>query len=483
MSDLVGFKKPSPLPQKLWIAIAIVAAAAVLRCSFHGIMMGDSYDYLRLANSMIHFCYGHLPAPSGQCEPHWGTEPPGYPLFIAITHPVTTMDVRLIMIAQTIIFFVAVLYFAQWLFAWHRSSFLFHLSILAALFSPIVLGWSRVISTELLSAASTLWLITELLRSILEGKVRALHIAAAVCAGMLLRWDQICLLAPVYIALTCAFGWRASLRPLLVITWICAIPYLGLMLRAGLVGLSLLPTNVFRDENQLPPGLMAFYRVAALDQRATVNFLWRIGLWKQISYEPDDMFSSRVDRGKLRPMFVEFKELPEDRSLRADERARLDRLDHQFAGIAKQLSENFLATQIEVPLIRAGRIWAGWLGHPIQLRVGEKGSIFFIVYSLAVLAGAVAAPIVCKGALRIVSFCALSLVIVRTAFLVNIPISALEVRYLDLLFPSLDMIALCAMWSLLAQLLDGYRDRKYAADCRTASTHRSPRPLGGGPVV
>src|SRR5262249_41882281 len=269
---------------------AIVATAVVLRCWFHGIRIGDSFRYLRLADNIVqNFCYS-----DSQCESSWGSQPPGYPLFIAslslprylprlvsVTQSLTTTGDRSIMIGQTIIFFVAALYFARWLFAWHRSSFLFHLSILTALFSPIVLGWSRVISTELLSAASTLWLMTELLRSILEGKARTLHIAAAVCAGMLLRWDQICLLAPVYIALTCAFGWRASLRPVLVITWICAIPYLGLMVRAGLVGLPLLPT-VLAAENQLPHGLIAFYRVAALDQRATVNFLWRIGLYKQI---------------------------------------------------------------------------------------------------------------------------------------------------------------------------------------------------------
>jgi hypothetical protein len=179
-----------------------------------------------------------------------------------------------------------------------------------------------------------------------------------------------------------------------------------------------------------------------------------MGLYQQISYEPHDMYSSRVDRTKLRRMFAEFKELPQDRSLGPDERARLRRLDSEFAEIAKQLSENFLATQIEVPLIRAGRIWSLWLGHPIQFsQVGDKGAIraFFIVYSLAVLVGAVVGMIVCKGALRILSVGALSLVMIRTAFLVSIPISALEVRYLDPLFPSLDMIALCALWSLLAQ--------------------------------
>src|SRR5262249_36295362 len=160
----------------------------------------------------------------------------------------------------------------------------------------------------------------------------------------------------------------------LVIVSICAIPYLGLIVRAWLVGLPLLPT-AHADENQLPPGRIAFYRVAALDQRATVNLLWRIELYKQISYEPD-MYSSRVDPAKLRRMFAEFKELPEDRSLRADELARLGRLDNEFAAIAKQLSENFLATQIEIPLIRAGRIWSGWLGHPIPFsQVGKNGPI------------------------------------------------------------------------------------------------------------
>jgi len=226
---------------------------------------------------------------------------------------------------------------------------------------------------------------------------------------------------------------------------ICAMPYLGLMVRAKIVGLPVLPT-VFVAESQQTGGLVAFYRAAALDERATKYFLWRIGLNKEISYQPEDMYSSRVDRTKLRRMFAEFKEAPDGRIPK--------HLNDQFADLAKVLSDNFLATQIEVPLIRAGRIWLHWVGHPIQFSdVGKKGPIrtLFIVYSLAVIAGAIAGAFFCTGALRIVSVSALSLIIVRTAFLVNIPISALEVRYLDLLFPALDMIAICALWSIVGQ--------------------------------
>ena len=391
--------------------------------------------FLALAENIVkNLCYSASTASSGLCEPTWAQQPPGYPLFIAFTQSLAGTGDRVIIVSQTIVFALAALYFARWLFAWHRNNVLFHLSLATALFSPIMIGWSRAIFTELLSAASILWVMTELLRSILDGKPRPITIAAAVCAGILMRWDQICLLAPVTVALACTFGWRASLRPLIVMTSICAIPFLALMLRANFVGLPLLPSPI-AGELKMPRGVIAFYRAASLDERAT-NLLWSLigRRYQDIIYEPDDMYSARVNSVELRRLLVELNKLPVGSAVPRG-------LDDQFGRIAGRLSESWLSTQIAVPMIRSGRIWSRWLGHPVSFSsLGEKGPIrvLLIVYSLAVLVGVVAGTIVSKGALRILSIAALSLLICRTAFLVAIPISALEMRYLDPLFPSLD---------------------------------------------
>src|SRR5689334_3551729 len=98
----------------MWIAVAIVATAIALRCSFDDVRIGDSFRYLRLAENMVqNFCYSASPVANGQCVPTWSAQPPGYPVFIAMTQSLTMTSDRSIIIGQTIIFFVAALYFAR----------------------------------------------------------------------------------------------------------------------------------------------------------------------------------------------------------------------------------------------------------------------------------------------------------------------------------------------------------------------------------
>ena len=434
---------------RLLLAVAILVVAVFLRCSIAAVRTTNSDLFITLAQNITqNFCYSASNPSSGVCEPTWAQQPPGYALFIAVTRTLAGASDRAMVVAQTIVFAMSALYFARWLYAWHRISALFHVSLAAALLSPIMFGGSRTLWTELLTAASVMWVMTELLRSVLEGRPRHLPIAAAICAGLLMRWDQITLLPAVAIGLCCAFGWRNTLRPMVVITTICALPYLALMLRAGLVGLPLLPSAI-AGEGQLPQGIIAFYRVAALDERATRTLMWPIieRSYQFTALEASDVYASRADPSQVRQLFTELKALPDGQPVPKD-------LDDAFGEIARQLSQNSLSTQVAVPLIRALRIWSRWLGHPIYFSsVGERGPLrpMFIAHSLMVLAGALAGAVLCTKPLRYLATAAVIFTIVRTAFLVIVPVTAMETRYLDPLFPALDMIAICAMAALVME--------------------------------
>jgi hypothetical protein len=432
---------PQPYRPKLWVTIGFAAAAVAARCWPVVTKTPDSYLFLSLAENLVrHFCYS---ASSIGCVPTWGQQPPGYPIFIAVTQLLTLPNDRIVAVTQTIAFVAAAIYFARWLFAWHRSAFVFHVSVIIAILSPITIGWSRIIQSELLTSATTMWVLTELLRSLLQKRVRIWALGLSLACAMLMRWDQICLLGPAALALWFGLGWRGSFRPLIAVTAISAIPYLLLMARAVFVGLPLLPSPYVSATS----GFIAFYRVAALDERAT-GFIFPMigGNYRDVqSSNAFEEYTSRVDRRLLDHLFERLHELPVGSAMPKQ-------LDNEFARIGRDLSEQWFSTQILIPLIRAGRLWQGWTGHNVaSSSLGEHGIIHlaFVIYSLAVIGGVLAGAAGATNPLRVLCIFAIVLAIVRTAFLVSIPIGALENRYLDELFPGFDMMALCVFWFLI----------------------------------
>jgi hypothetical protein len=346
-----------------------------------------------------------------------------------------------VVVSQTMVFAAAAIYLSRWLFAWHRSPFLFHVSVVIATLSPIAIGWSRAIMTELLTSATTMWVLTELLRSILQQKIRIWPLGLSLAAAMLMRWDQICLLPAAALAVSLVFGWRASARPLMAVIAISAVPYLMLVARAAFVGLPLLPSPFYGSTD----GFVAFYRVAALDERATEQFMFPIlnRKYDDVQSNAFDEYTSRVDRNVLNGLFARLQQLPAGSVITKP-------LDDDFASVAAGVSRHWFSTHVVVPLIRAGRLWQRWAGHNIAFSsLGQHGiaKVMCVIYSIAVIAGVLAGVIFSTNPLRVLYIFAVVLAIVRTVFLVSIP--ALENRYLDELFPAFDMLAACVFWFLI----------------------------------
>jgi len=432
----------------LALTIGLCVAARVIFAGFLSIIKtGDSRLFLRLADNIrINFCYSASAVETHSCEPTWAQQPPGYPIILSLTRMVAGESDRAIIWMQTVLFVLAALYLCWVLYTWHRKPILLIVTIAVALFSPFSFGWSRAITTEFLSAVAVLLVFSEIARSIQVREIRILSICISVICGMLARWDMICLLVPVLLSAVLLYGLRNTLRRGMLIIAICALPYVGLMARAIAVGLPPIPT-VLGGEATLPAGIIRFIRVAALDERAIQNLLWPIGFrdYQDIPYSTLDEYWAGIDLVRAAALLRELGQLPSGQTVPSS-------LDNEFLSLASSGSKDWFGTYVEVPLLRAKRMWlrwlkdsSSWVAFPSRGRSGLIRYAFF-AYSLVVLGGLLAVTFSRDYFLRILAIAALSFVLARTAFLVSVPITALEVRYLDPFFPMIDVIAICSLW-------------------------------------
>jgi hypothetical protein len=342
-------------------------------------------------------------------------------------------------------FAVSAIYLSYWVSIWYGSPCIFVLAI--AMFSPMSTGWSRAILAELLSSAAVMWVFAELIRCFLQKHFCNILLTLALCTAMLIRWEQICLLVPIAVALTLFFGYRVSIPRTALITAICGIPYLALVTRAAIVGLPLLPPPTFIAQG-VPSGIVKFFRVAALDERATGGFLWEVigRQYNAIQSDSLDEYSPRVEPSVMSGMFDALKQLPTGSAVPKQ-------LDDEFAQTGEHLSADSLSTYILLPLTRSARIWSHWVLVPgiAFSSLGQQGiaRAFLSTYSTLVLLCIVFGALFGRGLLRILCVSAACFAVARTEFLVSVPISVLEVRYLSPLFPLLDVIAFCSLWFLL----------------------------------
>lgn len=423
----------------------------------------DSKLYILMARNIIaHLCYSDSPVETAACVPSWGSQPPGYPFFVMLVRLIAGDGVRPIILCQMVIFSIAAINFCRILYATHRSVVLYIVTAGAALFSPASFGWSHFILTELLSAAAVLFTFAALAHAVQTGRPRVAGISAAVVFAMMIRWDLITLLVPVLAVLSLSSGLRIAVARGAAIIAICAVPYLLMVGRAAVLGLPLFPTTIMNAE-ALPQGLLQFFRAAALDDRATANVAWALMSNRysvmRLEGEPPcrpDMphsavpeYSPMVDPYRLCTAFERLIKVPNGEALPSA-------LDDEFMRLRDMVSRNWFAANIGIPVERGFRMWWRWLGHPLAgLDTGRHTPIkqIFISYYLLVGAGLL---IACFSRNRLLSTLALgaaSFMVMRTAFLVSIPVSAMEIRYLDAFFPTVEVIALWSLWSCLMAFL------------------------------
>lgn len=172
--------------------LVIPILSVVLRLLLtHPIATPDSQTYLALADNLVqHGCY----STRADCVPTWATEPPGYPIFIAMFSALAGF--YKVVLFQTLLLAFGIslfylLYVASRLFGPNFGG-----AVLIAI-SPLTVGWSQYLLTETLAAAAAMYVLAECIKSLIEERFRVVGIAVSMAIATIIRWDLITLSALV----------------------------------------------------------------------------------------------------------------------------------------------------------------------------------------------------------------------------------------------------------------------------------------------
>jgi hypothetical protein len=401
------------------VFVVIFIAISVLRALLPGpVITPDSIFFTRLADNMAqNHCYSLSQVQGAACVPSWGSQLPGYPLFLMFVR-MFSEEAYLVFIVQSLLFGAAATFALRAAYDWHKQPIILFASAVIVAISPLSLAWPRWVLTEALAGAAGLWVLGLLYRSALSNKPRVFQLALAVTVATLLRWDQIWLIFPVLILFIHVSKIQKGLLQTAIVGFCACIPALVMVVRAYMVGLPLLPGAV--SDPTLPPGSLAFWQVASVNEQATAGFLWRI--WnRQYSAIADD-FDFRSIRDDLpmervRQLFNKVQEIPNGTPLPAQ-------INVEFEQIAKLPELVGTKTYLFLTLKRAKEMWfnnsvlwqSGWAG----VQRGDAVEIVSRIYRSALLLLCLVLIFIGKGTVRLILIGVMGYVCLRTFFLVSL---------------------------------------------------------------
>jgi len=366
-------------------------------------------------------------------------------LFIAGIRLIWGEAINNIVIAQSVIFALGACY-ALWVaFLWlNRSPWVLLPGVVIAM-SPLTIAWASWILTETLAAATALWVFAEIFQSLRKGTLQLVPISGALIAATLIRWDQV-LLVPVLVCAVYIHGISIAIEKLGKIAFLVMIPFVIMIARAHYAGLPLIPRNLDTQMDPwLPRGVVDFYKLTSLNQNANAHFLWPI--WsrqydvvpRRINYEA---FAESVRDHNLHSLIEKIGAIPNGQEFP-------DALDQKFSRLNRDYEQNNAPSiYLLNPVIRAIHMWtsrdeiyfSGWTGTQ------SARNIEFIsrYYKILLLLSAIGLVVfLCKQASPFaLVLSTLLYVVARTVFLVSIPISAIENRYLTPFFPVLELVVI-----------------------------------------
>src|SRR5262249_32874352 len=162
---------------------------------------------------------------------------------------------------------------------------------------------------------------------------------------------------------------------------------------AAVVGLPLLPTTVM-SEDTYPVGVLRFFRVAALDDRATEGLLWplfgphysKIGIKGNpdcrtgMSHSLVPEYSEIADAYQVCTLLQNVRRVPGGQAVPVS-------VDNAFSKLADTVSQKWFLANCAIPAVRAIRIWKGWLEDPLPYGTSRRIPVMrrsFILYYLLV---------------------------------------------------------------------------------------------------
>lgn len=397
----------------------------------------DSRAYITMADNIrLNGCISYSDPATRACVAAWGTQPPGYPMFLASIRAVTT-DERVAVAAQVFLFALA----AAWLMVAAAPGRIGVIAVgtIALCASPLTFAWGRWILTETLASAAAMMVFAFLLTEFRRRQVRVAATGLVLAIALSIRWDLALLVVPVFLLAWSLTSLRRAFPLALGISVLAVTPYAAMAIRAVRIGLPIAPSNVLDED--LPAGLLRFWRTTALDQRAVIQLIWPV--WSH-RYETVKSVDSAAIVGAargddFRQLLAQLSVIPPTADIPAS-------IDTAFGDLARRFTRQHpVRSRFGVPFTRAVRMWtmedgqysSGWQSTVLASPTWESGRT---AYRITILVLCVVAGALAGGQIRTAAILVLGFAVARTAFLVSVPITMLESRYLAVFAPLLEVV-------------------------------------------
>ena len=411
----------------------------------------DSGFFKRLAqNIALNGCYSTSEVASAICKPSWGSQPPGYPVFLATLSYFSVHLFELAAILQILIFAGFSAYALHASYAWHRRKGPLLISGFVLCFSPASIGWSQWILTGTLASSAALWVFAEIFRSLSAKKFRTIGVALAALGAVSIRWDMVWLMIPALCTSLYLEGWKKGLVKLSISSVPAFVLILSLIIRAIVVGLPAIPGTL--SDPSLPSGIMNYWKAGARTYSATTDFLWplwgrRFGqIERNLDYES---FHSDFRTDEFKALLKEIDKLPRGTPLPSN-------LDLELQQMAFRGKEG---SNYSLPLLLLDRMWGmwslsdtlhftGWLPFLKSNPSRQQVESILQAYRLSLLIlTAVACLFVRRSNLVLLGGLFL-FILSRTFFLASL--TMIEIRYLAPVIPSMELIVFTVLATLFS---------------------------------
>jgi hypothetical protein len=339
----------------LWLIAAAALIPRLLLVYLAPAMAGDWTVYQTVADNILtNQCVSLSDPTGGACIPHWGgNQLPGLPWFIAGVWSIFPHEWIWVGIAQSLAIVLSTVYLAKTVAPlFPRRRWALTAGLLAAL-SPLVLPWARFTLPETLALAATQWILAELVRSYLEGRLRIAPLAAASAIAMFLRYDSCLLAVPIAITGIVIHGPREAMRRGLILMLITAIPLGIWWARSVAAGLGPYPKPYPLQSGGAPPmGYIAWGKTWAVDQYQAPSWVYAVftQLYSTINIDPH-VYRSNKEREKVEKLITELKAEYELKPFP-------NHIDTAFAELAvERRADEPLQYWLVLPLRRAAALW------------------------------------------------------------------------------------------------------------------------------
>ncbi|MCG8357046.1 MAG: glycosyltransferase family 39 protein [Kiloniellales bacterium] len=463
---LAGAGAAHDTAENLPLALATVTAVGSFAVKVAAVALdarvgGDWTLHALLADNILAGCGVSVSRPPSEaCAPDFGgSQYPAFPAFIAAIWALAGDTVHAVLLVQSAILALAAGYGVYWVARASSSPWLALFAALLIGLSPTQTFYARFGLAEALVLAATLVLATELLRSLLDGRLRVATIGLALAAAVCLRLDSIFLLAAVAVVGFALHAPLEALRRGAIVVVIVLLPVAGWTLRNVALELPRAAPSpwVMPDGRDGPLGYLAWLQTWVVTGQQRGQAMWFRGTeFDRIRIDKTAAYAGAEEQNRVEDLMGRLL-------ARAGDPFPPD-IDRAFAEIAaEKRAKQAWHARLALLAKRCWWLWREWFTpfryygpsnivaklreEPVRVALSLSASLERSM--LVVLFAAAAAALFLRAARAAAPliWATLALIVVKTPFLAALML--IEIRYTVALVPMMAMAALSVALSAL----------------------------------